>query len=167
MQFTNGVIFIKDRNEDYDQKAADPKTNNIFGEVSGYMSTPPAERPYLFYSLGQMGNSKDNIQVFHDLDNPLECCIEVKDNQEPQQWMITDDYQDVDVGGGNKYYDFRYPEDGEADNAQDLLDGWRRLVHWMATSNPQPRYEKHEEINAELFSELKQKYAKIYCLSAN
>lgn len=167
MQFTNGVIFIKDRNEDYDQKAADPKTNNIFGEVSGYMSTAPAERPYLFYSLGQMGNSKDNIQVFHDLDNPLECCIEVKDNQEPQQWMITDEYEDVDVGGGKKYYEFRYPEDGEADNAQDLLNGWRRLVNWMATSNPQPRYEKHEEVNAELFSELKEKYAKVYYLSAD
>jgi hypothetical protein len=30
-----------------------------------------------------MGNSKDNIHVFHDESNPLECCIEVADNQMP------------------------------------------------------------------------------------
>jgi hypothetical protein len=28
-----------------------------------------------------MGNSKKNTEVFHDLENPLECCIEVADNQ--------------------------------------------------------------------------------------
>jgi hypothetical protein len=44
------------------------------------MSNPYAK----MYSIGQMGNSKDNIEVFHDNTNPLECCIEVKDNQTPQ-----------------------------------------------------------------------------------
>ena len=34
-----------------------------------------------FYSIGQMGNSKDNVHVFHDQDNEYECCVEVKDNQ--------------------------------------------------------------------------------------
>jgi len=34
-----------------------------------------------------MGNSKKNTEVFHDVDNPLECCVEVTDNQTKGQWM--------------------------------------------------------------------------------
>jgi hypothetical protein len=28
-------------------------------------------------------NSKNNIHVFHDQDNLMECCVEVRDNQAP------------------------------------------------------------------------------------
>lgn len=167
MEFTNGVIFIKDRNPDFNLNAADPKTNNVFGEISGYMSKDPAERDYRFYSLGQMGNSKDNIHVFHDTSNPKECCIEVKDNQEPQQWMITDNYGDGDVSGGKEYYEFRYPED---DFTKEMLDGWRRLVTWMAHSNPQPKYEKHtlEGTSAATdFTNLLNKYSKVYYMNTD
>jgi hypothetical protein len=45
------------------------------------------------YSIGCMGNSKKNIEVFHDEENPYECCVENKDNQYPGQWM-------TDVQGG-------------------------------------------------------------------
>ncbi|MBQ7820110.1 MAG: hypothetical protein IJ341_10485 [Bacteroidales bacterium] len=62
------------------------------------------------YSIAQMGNSKDNITVFHDNDNPLECCIEVNDNQTPQQWMVSDDYNKADIGAEEDYFDFRYPD---------------------------------------------------------
>jgi hypothetical protein len=52
MQFTNGVIFIKDKNPDFDTNAKDAKTNNIFGEtiVNGvsYLKDPY----YKMYSLG-------------------------------------------------------------------------------------------------------------------
>jgi hypothetical protein len=37
----------------------------------------------MLYSLANMGNSKDNIEVFHDTTNPKECCVEVNDNQTP------------------------------------------------------------------------------------
>ena len=80
MQFTNGVIFIKDRNTVYNKNATDPKENNIFGDVDGYMDILPENRSYRFYSLGQMGISKDNIHVFHDESNEYECCVEVNDN---------------------------------------------------------------------------------------
>jgi hypothetical protein len=83
MQFTNGVMFIRDHNPNFSQNASDPKTNNLFGEIKvngiSYVNDPY----YKMYSLAQMGNSKDNVHVFHDQDNLIECCVEVKDNQSP------------------------------------------------------------------------------------
>lgn len=81
MQFKQGVIFLKDRNQ---VENSDTNTkNNVFRETPGYMANPW----YKMYSIGSMGNSKDNVHVFHDEDNPLECCIENGDNQLPGQWM--------------------------------------------------------------------------------
>lgn len=81
MQFKQGVIFMKDRNQ---VTNSDTNTkNNVFRETPGYVNSPW----YKMYSIGSMGNSKDNIHVFHDEDNPLECCIENGDNQLPGQWM--------------------------------------------------------------------------------
>ena len=54
--------------------------------------------------------------------------------------MISAEFEDSDIGGGKKYFEFRYPEDNAT---QEMKDGWRRLVEWMAHSNPQPKYEKH------------------------
>lgn len=139
MQFTNGVIFMEDHNPTYKTSGDyDAKNNNLFGEIAGYISNPYPR----FYSIGQMGNSKDNIHIFHDTSNPLECCVEVNDNQEPQQWMISDDYSDNDIDDGKKYFGFRYP-DGREEASQTMIDGWRRLVSWMAHSDPSARYAKH------------------------
>lgn len=81
MQFKQGVIFMKDRNKTVN---SDTNTkNNVFREVDGYVSNPW----YKMYSIGSMGNSKDNTHIFHDEDNPLECCVENGDNQLPGQWM--------------------------------------------------------------------------------
>ena len=39
MQFTNGVLFLKDLNPKYDTSTnADKKENNVFGEIDGYIS---------------------------------------------------------------------------------------------------------------------------------
>ena len=148
MQFTNGVIFMTDKNQTFDTApTAEKKENNLFGEVEGYLKNPYAK----MYSIGQMGNSKDNTHVFHDESNPLECCVEVRDNQTPQQWMVSDDYNKEDIGEGKKYFEFRYPEGVEdvkkrGENGQRMIDGWNRLVHWFAHSNPSPKYNKHENI---------------------
>ena len=144
MQFTNGVLFMVDRNKTFDIDASGDaaKSNNIFGETPGYIDNPYAK----FYSLGQMGNSKDNIHVFHDTSNPKECCIEVADNQMPQQWMVSDNYNKTDIGAKEGYFEFRYPED---DYTQEMVDGWNRLVYWMAHSNPSPKYNKFENITSE------------------
>lgn len=145
MQFTNGVMFVVDKNQTYNTgENDDKKLNNVFGDTSGYKANPYAK----MYSIAQMGNSKDNIEVFHDNTNPLECCIEVKDNQTPQQWMVSDDYEKSDIGEGEDYFEFRYPDGADSvkklgENGQRMIDGWNRFVSWMANSNPQPRYEKH------------------------
>ena len=91
-----------------------------------------------FYSIGQMGNSKDNIEVFHDTENPLECCIEVNDNQTQVQWMTNDNYNKSDIGESEDYFSFRYPEESRNESH---INGWNRLVSWMAHSNPQPKYD--------------------------
>jgi hypothetical protein len=82
MQFTNGVLFLKDLNPKYDTSTnADKKENNVFGEIDGYITSDMNSSAYYkLYSLANMGNSKDNIHVFHDTTNPKECCIEVGDN---------------------------------------------------------------------------------------
>ena len=144
MQFTNGVIFIKDRNPEFNINASDVKENNIFGEIVSdgisYLSDPY----YKMYSIGQMGNSKNNIHVFHDLTNPKECCVEVRDNQSPQQWMVSYDFSDDIDKDDKKYFEFRYIHD-EAP-VTELQQGWKRLVTWMATSNPSPKYKAHVEV---------------------
>lgn len=78
MQFQPGIVFIRDWNPTTDSDIG--TNNNLFKEVSGYTDSPF----YNFYSIGQMGNSKDNVHVFHTQN---ECCIENKDNQLPGQWM--------------------------------------------------------------------------------
>ena len=146
MQFTNGVIFVTDRNT----KTDDPKgiSNNVFAEVKAggksYLDAPYAK----MYSIGQMGNSKDNTHVFHDESNPLECCVEVADNQMPQQWMIDDNYNHADIGEKEKLFEFRYP-DGVDNASQEMINGWNNFVSWMAHANPQPRYNKFENITSE------------------
>lgn len=81
MQFTPGVLFIKDLNEKTNE--TDHVNNNVFKEIPGYVNKPY----YKLYSICNMGNSKKNIEVFHDTANPYECCVEVTDNQTKGQWM--------------------------------------------------------------------------------
>lgn len=140
MQFTNGVMFIKDLNDTFTlAPGADTKANNLFGDTPNYMSS----RYHKMYSIANMGNSKDNIHVFHDESNPKECCIEVKDNQAPQQWMVSDNYNKGDIGEKEKYFEFRYP-DGADNASQEMKDGWNRFVTWMAHSNPSAKYLEHD-----------------------
>ena len=144
MQFTNGVIFLIDNNKTFDLNAIEKKGNNVFGETPNYIGNAYAK----MYSLGQMGNSKNNIHVFHDLENPKECCIEVTDNQTPQQWMVSDNYNKTDAGESEKYFEFRYP-DGVKNATQDMINGWNRLVSWFANNDPSPAYNKFTEITTE------------------
>ena len=64
MEFSMGVQFIKD-------SGTIPDNDHfvLFGDDK-----------YHLYSIANMGNSKKNVHVFHDLSNPLECCIEVGNN---------------------------------------------------------------------------------------
>lgn len=177
MQFTNGVLFLKDLNKTFKTDAnADKKENNVFGEIEGYISENMASSAYpRLYSLANMGNSKDNVHVFHDTTNPLECCIEVGDNQTQQQWMVSDDYNKSDIGEDEKYFEFRYPDgiDGvkeRGENGQRMIDGWNSFVSWMAHSNPQPKYQEHKatnekEFRAFAFNQKTQKDVPVYIMN--
>ena len=79
MQFQPGVVFIKDWNQITEGEYS--TDNNLFKELgTDYLANPF----YKMYSIGCMGNSKDNVHVFH---TKTECCIENNDNQLPGQWM--------------------------------------------------------------------------------
>lgn len=166
MQFTNGVMFMIDNNPTFKLDGnADKKKNNLFGEIPRYMDNPYPK----MYSLANMGNSKKNTEVFHDETNPLECCIEINDNQELQQWMVSDIYDDSDIDDNKKYYGFRYP-DGAENATQEMKNAWRRFVSWMAHSNPQPMYEKHtaeteKEYKAFAFNQKTQENIPTYILN--
>ena len=82
MQFQNGVVFIKDTNKNTNNSSA--TANNVFKEIPGYVDNPYPR----MYSVGNMGNSKKNIEVFHGAGNNYECCVEVADNNTDAQRMI-------------------------------------------------------------------------------
>lgn len=156
MQFTNGVTFIQDQNSKFVINSGDNKNNNknnnVFGDTPGYINNPYPK----LYSLANMGNSKKNTEVFHDISNPLECCVEVPDNQQLRQQMIEkinydSDYEKFD--GQNYYFEFRYP-DGNDEASDEMKHGWSDFVNWMAESNPQPKYELHKISSEEEFNNL-------------
>ena len=83
MEFTNGVLFLLDKNKTTNDTENGGKGDNVFKDTPGYIDNPYVK----MYSICNMGNSKDNVEVFHDTENPMECCIENGDNQRPGQWM--------------------------------------------------------------------------------
>jgi hypothetical protein len=62
--------------------------------------------------------------------------------------MVDDNYNHADIGENAKIFEFRYP-DGVDKASQDMINGWNDFVSWMAHSNPQPKYNKFENILSE------------------
>ena len=153
MQFTPGVIFVTDKSTETSD--ATGVSNNVFADTiidkKSYAELPIEDRYPKMYSLGQMGNSKENLDVLHDRENTKECCVEVSDNQMPQQWMVqevSDEDKAGEIGESKKFFEFRYPK--KAKNAsREMIDAWNDFVHWMAHSNPQPKYKKFENITTQ------------------
>lgn len=83
MQFKNGVLFIKDNNQETSSSTA--TKNNVFKEIFGYAANPYPR----MYSIANMGNAKKNTDVFHGAGNKYECCVEVADNNTDGQRMVT------------------------------------------------------------------------------
>lgn len=152
MEFTPGVLFIVDKNKTVND-TENLANNNVFNDTIGYVDNPYPK----LYSICNMGNSKDNIHVFHDLDNPLECCIEVSDNQKPQQWMVDDIFLDENIDPPSddysEFYSFRYP-DGRKEASDQMIKGWREFVTWMAHRNPQPMYNQYINVDSDKFAEI-------------
>ena len=118
MEFSMGVQFIRDNNSA--EHLPDETHFVLFGDDR-----------YHLYSIGNMGNSKKNVHVFHDLSNPNEVCIENKDNTSPRQRMIDDDLTAAEWG---EEFECRYPDTDTP--SQEVLAAWQRLLTWMATRNP-------------------------------
>ena len=127
MEHHIGVQFIRDRHEDNEPAAA-----ALFTDVD------PNGDNYHMYAVCNMGNSKNNGEVFHDANNALECCFETKDNNSAICMMtsqLTKEALDTE-----DYFEFRYP-----------LKAWRKshlvetaametafinFCNWMCSCNP-------------------------------
>ena len=124
MEFEMGVQFIKDSGT-----VPDASHFVLFGDDKYHM-----------YSIANMGNSKKNVHIFHDISNPNECCIEINDNGADQMRMVNpknlsyEDYFAAENWGGKVYYGMRYPD--TKNPSQAIKNAWYRLVWWMVTSNP-------------------------------
>ncbi len=86
---------------------------------------------YHMYAICNMGNSKNNSAVFHDLDNPNECCIETKDNNSTHCMMLDPSFSVEDLDSED-FFEFRYPESP----TDEMKNAFIRLVHWFANGNP-------------------------------
>lgn len=122
MEFVMGVQFIRE--------TGTPPDDSHFKLWDGPDVDP---NKYYMYSIANMGNSKKNVHVFHDLSNPDEVCIEINDNDVPQMMMIDDDLS-LEDWSGDVYFGMRYPDTKNPSAA--VRSAWQRLVTWMATRNP-------------------------------
>lgn len=86
---------------------------------------------YHMYAICNMGNSKKNLNVFHDADNPLECCIETLDNNSTHCLMLDPAFSVADLDSED-FFEFRYPDSPTNEMKQAFVN----FVRWMASSNP-------------------------------
>lgn len=174
MRFHSGVVFLRDHNTQFKHldENGDPKSE-IYLESNAFINPENkewekkyAEEPYFkMYSIGNMGNDKKNLNVFHDTTNPRAACVEVLDNQNAEHWMtvfnpdgfikkvVGQDAEGKDITKG-PYYEFRY---GLAEN-EDLVNNeqgiteesqrqdFLRFAEWLATNDPSP-YDELEHPN--------------------
>jgi len=90
-----GVQFIRDAHATGEQI-------NLFSE-KGANYDP---NKFYMYSIGNLGNSKKNTQVFH---SKKECCIEIKENTSDAHRMKVYDSEWTQEGHDSNY-EMRYPK---------------------------------------------------------
>lgn len=138
MQFQPGIMFVIDRNKNIDKNQVERRVDlNVFADTPGYADNPYAK----LYAICNMGNSKKNYNVFHDMENLNECCIEVADNQEPYQRMVNiPDESQWDYIMDDHGFDIRYSYETKVQKIDKppkrYCDAWKRLVSWMMKSDP-------------------------------
>lgn len=125
MEFTMGVQFILDHGE-----------NEPTGEVPLFTEKGANRQSnaYYMYSIGNLGNSKKNTNIFHS-DN--ECCVEINDNltngQKMIEWPENMDWTGK-IDDKDHSYGMRFPDTKTPNNT--IVNGFKRLVQWMADNNP-------------------------------
>lgn len=108
MEHNIGVQFIHDQ------------SHTLFGDDNYHM-----------YAICNMGNSKNNSAVFHDIENTKECCIETKDNNSTHCMMLDPSFSVADLDSED-FFEFRYPESP----TDEMKNAFVRLVRWFANGNP-------------------------------
>ena len=98
-----------------------------------FNSQDPNGSNYHMYAICNMGNSKKNSAVFHDTENPLECCFETKDNNS-NYCMMTQPITQAELDTED-FFEFRYPDD-KTKRTQAMKDSFIAFVNWMASCNP-------------------------------
>lgn len=119
MEHHIGVQFIRDRHEDNE-----PASAALFTDID------PDGNNYHMYAICNMGNSKDNSNVFHDANNPLECCIETKDNNSAI-CMMTSELTEEALDTAD-YFEFRYPKSPTSE----MKNAFINFANWMCSRNP-------------------------------
>ena len=160
MEFDFGVMFIEDHNKNSNYKNTDGKPDkslytsvNVFAyntngdEDRNYINSPY----YKQYAVANMGNDKKNLEVFHDVQNPKACCVEILDNQNAEHWMTKtvtiDDFVWDDNDDG--FYEFRYSvkkckaADKQGITEQKQAEAFIDFVNWMASCDPNPKSDSH------------------------
>lgn len=115
MEHHIGVQFIRDRSG------------------SLFHSDDPNGENYHMYAIVNMGNSKNNGEVFHDANNPLECCFETKDNNSAVCMMtapLTEEALDTE-----DFFEFRYPTNKSARTSA-MKQAFINFCNWMCSCNP-------------------------------
>ena len=132
MEFSMGVMFIKDSGT-----IPDAEHFILFGDDDYHM-----------YSIANMGTSKKNVHVFHDLTNENDVCIEVNNNTNALCRMVksagmTDAQFEASIDavdwsgktdGADHSFGMRFPDVSNPSAA--IKNAWKRLVMWMGTNNP-------------------------------
>lgn len=98
-----------------------------------------ADDEYHMYAICNMGNSKKNLNVFHDVENKSECCIETLDNNSNYCLMVPNYDEagkqipfDVTQLDSEDFFEFRYPDNP----TDDMKNAFVEFVTWMTESNP-------------------------------
>lgn len=102
-------------------------TSNETIKVSSQMLAPGET---MLYGCGDFNNSKKNLTVFGQQDNPNQCCIEVSNNTNNQCLFISDDLS-TETWDGNGSFEFRYPDGGN----DELKAAFQRVLSWTASTN--------------------------------
>ena len=159
MKFHSGVVFIRDNNTNINYLNADGEPDTaLYLKANTFLDANYVKSPYFkMYAIGNMGNDKKNLNVFHDITNPRAACVEVTNNQNEEHWMtvINEDAFDEKIIGKDDegkdivdgpFYEFRYgiiENDDMADNEQGITEAsqredFMRFVRWMARHDPNP-----------------------------
>lgn len=143
MEFSMGVQFIKDRGEIpndgkhmllFTKPEVDANGNVVM--VNGRPNyVQDGKDRYHMYSIANMGTSKNNVHIFHDISNEKEVCVEIKNNTHAHCRFIeyTDDPINWDASDTDPF-ELRYPS---TKNPRPEIDAaWRRLWKWMYENHP-------------------------------